>query len=67
MFYFITLLNATDVRSRTNISGLRYMTCAPHLKVFQTKRFIEIHSVHTVSHFRKKLDKHVFDLHVLLF
>jgi len=38
MLYFVTLINATDIRLRTDINSLCHMTYTPHLKVFQTKR-----------------------------
>jgi len=37
MFYFVTLINATDIGLRTDINSLCYVIYTPHLKLFQTK------------------------------
>jgi hypothetical protein len=53
MFYFVTLINATDIRLRTDINSLCYMTYTPHLKAFQTKRS----TMYIQSVISDKLDK----------
>jgi len=53
MFYFVTLINVTDIRLRTDFKSLCYMTYTPPLKVFQTKRS----TMYIQSAISDKLDK----------
>ena len=53
MFYFVTLINATDIGLLTDINSLCYVTYTPHLKLFQTKWF----TVYIQSAISDKLDK----------
>jgi len=53
MFYFVTLINATDIGLRTDINSFCYVTCATRLKLFQTNRF----TMYMQSAISVKLDK----------